>query len=128
VHHLEKFDKLKIAIADEAHHLKSHTAKRSQALVPFLRRMRHVVLLTGTPALAKPRELFNLLSIIRPDIFNSFKPFGNRYCDPKKSKYKQGMDYEGCSNPIELHTIISDSMMIRRLKKDVLDQLPAKIR
>jgi SWI/SNF-related matrix-associated actin-dependent regulator of chromatin subfamily A-like protein 1 len=30
---------------------------------------KRVFLLTGTPALAKPRELFNLLRILRPDIF-----------------------------------------------------------
>lgn len=78
-------------------------------------------MLTGTPALAKPKELFNILSIVRPDVFQLFKGFGFRYCDPKKSRFTEGYDYDGCSNAGELHTILTKSIMIRRLKKEVLD-------
>ena len=35
--------------------------------------MRRIILLTGTPAFARPREIFNLVSIIRPDLFGVFK-------------------------------------------------------
>lgn len=54
-------------------------------LTPILKCAKHVILLTGTPALAKPKELFTLLSILRPNVFNFFKHFGVRYCDPKPS-------------------------------------------
>ena len=37
---------------------------------------KRIFLLTGTPALAKPRELYNLASIIRPDIYINLKEFG----------------------------------------------------
>ena len=67
---------IKIVIADEAHFLKSHKSKRSIAIRPFLKARKHVILLTGTPILARTKELFNLLSIIRPDIFYAFKDFG----------------------------------------------------
>ena len=80
-HHLN-FDHIKIAIADEAHHLKSGYSLRAKTIVPLLRRMKHVLLLTGTPALARPKELYNLLSIVRPDLFNNFYDYANRYCDP----------------------------------------------
>ena len=82
---------IKIVIADEAHSLKSALSKRSLALVPFLKARKHVILLTGTPALAKPKELFNILSIIRPDIFYTFKVFCNSYCDPKRSSFNEGI-------------------------------------
>ena len=80
-----KLERLKpnIAIADEAHYLKNPIAKRTMVIVPFLQRLKHVILLTGTPAFARPKEMFTLLSIIRPDIFTVFKPYGERYCDPK---------------------------------------------
>ena len=68
--------KIKIVITDEAHFLKSYNSRRSKAILPFLKARKHVILLTGTPILAKPKELFNLLSIIRPDIFYAFKDFG----------------------------------------------------
>ena len=54
---------IKIVIADEAHSLKSAFSKRSLALVPILKARKNFILLTETPALAKPKELFNLLSI-----------------------------------------------------------------
>ncbi|EGR31523.1 hypothetical protein IMG5_107420 [Ichthyophthirius multifiliis] len=119
----------KIAIADEAHYLKNYQAQRSQLLIPILQNMHHIILLTGTPALAKPKELYNLLSIIRPDIFKFPKSFLERYCDPKPNPfYENKIDYEGASNCDELHFILKNNFMIRRLKQDVLTELPLKRR
>lgn len=82
--------------------------------------------MTGTPIVSRPCELFNLLKILRPDVFNNFFEFSHRYCDPKQGKY--GMDYKGSSCMSELNYIINKNIMIRRLKKDVLAELPAKRR
>jgi SWI/SNF-related matrix-associated actin-dependent regulator 1 of chromatin subfamily A len=113
------------AIADEAHYLKNKESKRTQLMTPVLQRCRRLLLLSGTPILAKPVEIFTILRILRPDIFQFFKPFGARYCDPKFTPF--GIDYTGSSNVKELHFILS-SLMIRRLKKDVLSELPPKKR
>jgi len=48
-------DSFKAVIADEAHYLKNTGNKRSDILTPFLSSRKRVILLTGTPALAKPR-------------------------------------------------------------------------
>ena len=74
--------KYKVAIVDEAHSLKSYSSQRSLALVPILQNIKRIFLLTGTPVLSRPSEVFNILSIIRPDIFKTFWSFGDRYCDP----------------------------------------------
>ena len=113
-------------IADEAHYLKSRTAKRTMALTPILQRAKRLVLLTGTPILAKPMEIFPLLHILRPDKFKGFKEFGMRYCDPKIIRFGL-LDWSGSSNSRELNSILN-KLMIRRLKKDVLSQLPPKKR
>jgi SWI/SNF-related matrix-associated actin-dependent regulator 1 of chromatin subfamily A len=52
--------------------------------------------------------------------------FGVRYCSPKESIY--GIDWGGSSNTRELHLILEKSLMIRRLKSEVLQELPAKRR
>lgn len=51
----DMFENVKVVIADEAHYLKGQDSKRSLALVPFLSSRKRVILLTGTPAFAKPR-------------------------------------------------------------------------
>ena len=86
----------RMCICDEVHYLKSRDSQRSRFLVPLLIKMKRVLLLSGTPMLARPNELYNLLRILRPDIFYSFKDFGLRYCAPRESYF--GIDWTGSSN------------------------------
>ena len=120
--------KFNMAIVDEAHYLKNGEAKRTENLVPIIRKCKRCILLTGTPAFAKPKELYNLMHILRPEIFTNFKEFGNRYCDPKPNPFSGALDYNGAVNMKELHYILMNSCMIRRLKKNVLTELPPKRR
>ena len=108
----------KMCIADEVHYLKSKDTKRTRALLPLLQASKRVILLSGTPVLAKPVEIHNVLTILRPDIVPNFKEFTRRYCDPKQNFF--GMDYSGAQCTSELHYILNQIFMIRRLKNDVL--------
>lgn len=47
-------------------------------LCPFLMEKKRVILLTGTPALAKPKELYTILKILRPDALAFFKSIINK--------------------------------------------------
>lgn len=116
----------KTIICDEAHYLKSRDTKRSKLLLPILIKAKRVILMTGTPVLAKPVEIYNLLEALRPDICPTFRDFTQRYCDPQQGYY--GMDYSGATCTSELHYILQSAFMVRRMKKDVLDQLPEKRR
>jgi SWI/SNF-related matrix-associated actin-dependent regulator of chromatin subfamily A-like protein 1 len=118
--------KFNFCICDEAHYLKSRDSQRSKYLVPVLMKTKRVLLLSGTPILARPNEIYNLLRILRPDIFYSFKAFGMRYCSPRESYF--GVDWTGSSNMRELHLMLERGLMIRRLKSEVLTELPAKRR
>ena len=117
--------KFKCAIADEAHYMKNLDAKRSKLLIPILQRCKRLILLTGTPILAKPVEIYPLLTALRPDFFHSFKQFGERFCNPIQTIY--GLNWNGNDNIRELHFILK-KIMIRRLKNEVLSQLPPKKR
>jgi len=112
-------------IADEAHYLKSRDAKRTKIIVPLMQKSKRLILISGTPIVARPSECFNLLRSLRPDIFNKFLTFAERYCNPKNGPF--GKDYTGSSNVKELNFILK-SLMIRRLKKEVLSELPPKKR
>ena len=64
--------KFNTVIADEAHYLKNYDTKRTRLLTPILQRTKRVILVTGTPMLHRPAELFSLLKILRPELFFNF--------------------------------------------------------
>ena len=45
-------------VAGESHYYKDAKAKRTQALMPVLKRAARCILLSGTPALNRPRDLY----------------------------------------------------------------------
>ncbi|KAK7869180.1 hypothetical protein R5R35_006630 [Gryllus longicercus] len=116
-----------IVIVDESHFLKTHSSARSKAVCGLLKNCRRVILLSGTPALSRPCELFTQLNAIDPSTFPHFREYGIRYCSGKQTN--MGFwDYNGCSNMKELHLVLQQSVMIRRLKSEVISQLPSKLR
>lgn len=46
-------------IVDEAHFLKSRDSLRAKNLVPVIMRSKRVLLLSGTPILSRPAEIYN---------------------------------------------------------------------
>ncbi|GMH29707.1 hypothetical protein Nepgr_031550 [Nepenthes gracilis] len=113
----------KVVIADESHYLKNAQAKRTNASLPVLQKAQYAILLSGTPALSRPIELFKQLEALYPNVYKNLHEYGNRYC-------KGGIFgvYQGASNHEELHNLMKATVMIRRLKKDVLSELPMKRR
>ena len=115
-----------LVIIDEPHYIKNRKAKRTKAVKKLCKGVPHVIALGGTPIKNRPAEFFNILNLIRPEVFDSRRHFHFRYCDPKKGDY--GWEYKGASNVKELNRLLREHLMIRRLKKDVLKQLPPKRR
>ncbi|CAL5199087.1 unnamed protein product [Lathyrus oleraceus] len=113
----------KVVIADESHFLKNAQAKRTTTSLPVIKKAKYAILLSGTPALSRPIELFKQLEALYPDVYKNVHEYGNRYC-------KGGVFglYQGASNHEELHNLMKATSMIRRLKKDVLSELPVKRR
>ena len=79
--------KYKIVIVDESHYLKNYKAKRTQEITPVIRDTPRAILLSGTPALSRPSELFPQLNAINCKLFPNFFSFAERYCDGHPGDY-----------------------------------------
>jgi hypothetical protein len=105
-------------VLDESHYCKSPGAKRTQAaqrLCAAVSREGLVLALTGTPVMNRPPELISQLRILgRLGDFGSGAQFGQRFRGPDAHQ--------------RLHWHLRARCFARRLKAEVLPQLPAKTR
>lgn len=115
-----------IICCDESHYVKSRKTKRTKAITPLIKSARYALLVTGTPALNRPIELFSQLYMLRPAYIKNYTAYAKRYCNGKTTPF--GYDDRGSSNTHELNWILNTAFMVRRLKRDVLTQLPPKTR
>jgi SNF2 family DNA or RNA helicase len=102
-------------IFDEAHYLKNPKAKRTKACLSLY--SHRSFLLTGTPMLNHVNELWPILHRIDPAGYPKYWGFLSRYAVFGGWKEKQIV---GVKNEAEL-TERLQRVMLRRLKKDVLD-------
>jgi len=132
-----------LAIFDESHRAKNPAAQRTAEVfgqrankekereridpIPAKRRL----FLTGTPILNRPIELW---PILKSQGWNWLE-FVTRYCDGKQHEVSVGRrkkrmvwDVSGNSNLEEFQVRLRSELMIRRLKRDVLTELPPKVR
>ena len=86
-----------------------------------------ILLLSGTPQKNRPRELWPQLEIIgRADEFGGYMEFTKRYCGGffEMKGGRRIWNADGISNPLELHERLRATCYVRRLKRDVLPELP----
>jgi SWI/SNF-related matrix-associated actin-dependent regulator of chromatin subfamily A-like protein 1 len=115
-----------VLVLDEAHYFKNNTAKRTKAVKKLGKHIKHVIALSGTPIVNRPVEIWNAVQLIDASVFGrNFMAFARRYCAAKYNGF--GWDFNGASNTQELHKKLTDSIMIRRQKYEVLTDLPDKI-
>lgn len=137
-----------LVVVDEAHWIKNQKAQRTKTVHAIARGARRRVALTGTPIVNRPIELFSILQLVDPQTWDpagrkrnkdtkemedapagsgcGFFKFAKRYAGAHQGRY--GWDFSGASNMDELQEKLRSTCMVRRLKKDVLLELPSKQR
>lgn len=101
-----------VLVVDEAHRLKSNQSKFFRLLAGY--HINYKLLLTGTPLQNNLEELFHLLNFLNKDKFNDLAAFQNEFADVSKEEQVK-----------RLHEMLGPHML-RRLKADVLKNMPAK--
>lgn len=137
-------------IVDEVHKLKSKKADRTREVFGGIKRTdgkitdrvvpihsRRRLFLTGTwSPNGKPKELWTVIQQLDPKGLGSdWFYFAKRYCQLAPiNSYSSGKEvrigwyWDGCSNADELQAYLRSKFMIRRLKEEVLKDLPPKRR
>jgi SWI/SNF-related matrix-associated actin-dependent regulator 1 of chromatin subfamily A len=115
-----------LRIVDESQYIKNPKARRTKSTLAI--RAARKVALTGTPIENRPIELWPILNDLDPSAWpkGNFFQYARRYCAAKQNGF--GWDFSGHSNEAELQHKLRSSIMVRRLKKDVLKELPPKQR
>lgn len=124
-------------IIDEVHNLKNPISKRTLAIFGATKEQtgdgclsglcKKHILLSGTPIDNRPIEFFPVLKSLAPEVINymGYWAYAKKYCSAYDTGY--GWNVKGASNQDELQARLRSTIMIRRLKKDVLKELPPKI-
>lgn len=117
----------KAIVCDESHYLKNFKAQRTEAAKALCAKRDYRLFLTGTPLLNRPQELLSQLGAMgRIEEMGGFWPFAKRYCRAYQSRW--GWDMSGAAHLEELNEKLRATCYVRRNKKDVLRELPAKQR
>lgn len=143
-----------LIVIDEAHYLVNHKARRTKCIFGYRPTKKEIqkladekgfstdqarealtvapinsrrkLAMTGTPMVNKPADLFPIINWLDPEQWpNGFK-FMLRYCAGHQSGF--GWDFSGTSNLEELNRELRGGLMLRRLKRDVLKDMPGKWR
>lgn len=125
-----KFVGLNGLICDESHYVKNPSAARTKNIMQiakYVPRTGMVLLLSGTPITNAPQEIVSQL-----DILGVLGKFGGKWAFLKRyaGAYYNGYhwDTSGATNTNELNLKLRQICYIRRVKDEVLKELPEKSR
>jgi SWI/SNF-related matrix-associated actin-dependent regulator 1 of chromatin subfamily A len=114
-----------VVILDEAHYIKNAGTQRTKAALRLCKGVPYILALTGTPILNRPAEGWTLFHLLSPKVFPNWRDFVVRYCGGHKDRWGH-WHTDSATNQKELHDKLRAAFMVRRLKSQVLPQLPEK--
>ena len=112
-----------VVIFDEAHALKSNKSQQNRVARKLVKNIPYLLFLTGTAFKNKRFEIFQLLHMIDPKIWNNAIAFGTRYCGGSFSMGHWIQPPTGETNTEELQARLAP-ILLRRTKMQVAHDLP----
>jgi SNF2 family DNA or RNA helicase len=113
-------------ILDEVHYkLRNRRNKAFSKAAEKARNSKALFLLSGTPVVKGPEDLWPYLNLIDPRTFSSYWGFVYEYCHVIKGYF--GLSIEGAKDPVALRGLLNN-YMVRHKKSDAFIQLPPKTR
>lgn len=113
-------------VFDEAHYLKSPSAKRTIASLGIARQAETLLYLSGSPVPSSPIDLaVPLTSLGVIDLFGGKDGYTKRYCPPFIDRWGN-MSYSKTKNLPELHTNLKKCCFVSWKKEDILDLPPLR--
>lgn len=111
-----------LVIIDEAHSVKGRTGKMNNNIARVIYAQKaKTILLTGTPIMSKPDDIFGIVQLANHTYFGRYRDFENRYLVIDYGVY--GRQIVGAKNLNELRRKLF-AFTIRRMPEDVAIELP----
>lgn len=107
-------------VVDEAHCIKGRSTKMNKNIGSVIRGKK-TVLMTGTPVMSKPDDIYGIVKMVSPEFFGTYKDFEEEYLVIEYGIY--GRQIIGAKNLDKLQREIN-SFLIRRTAEDVRLELP----
>ncbi|XP_062187807.1 uncharacterized protein LOC133891109 isoform X2 [Phragmites australis] len=124
-----------LMIVDESHNIrctKTPEKYETQAVLDLAPNIKHIILLSGTPSLSRPFDIYHQINMLWPFLLGNDKfDYAKKYCSLHIARSYQGKTYQDFSKGTrltELNVLLSQTVMIRRLKEHLLNELPPKRR
>lgn len=114
---------IKTLIFDECQHIKNPDSQRTNEVRRLVNEIDFCIMLSGTPWKNRGSEYFSVLNMLAPEKFPSFAYFKNKWVEYKYDEAK-GKYVERGINNIPAFREFTKDFVIRRLRKDVLPDLP----
>ncbi|KAA8904703.1 hypothetical protein TRICI_005400 [Trichomonascus ciferrii] len=115
-------------VLDEGHIIKNPSSKLTKAVKTF--NANHRLILSGTPIQNNVLELWSLFDFLMPGFLGTEKVFNERFAKPiAASRNAKSSDKEQEAGALALDALHKQVLpfLLRRLKEDVLSDLPPKI-
>ena len=114
-------------VVDESHNMSTTNGVeplQTQVAAEVVKEAAHAILLSGTPALNRPFDLFCQANALWPGLLGAAKEdFARAYCERRRGIHGSFIN-SGGTRLRELHLLLRNTIMLRREKSEVVSDLP----